>query len=242
MWVRSPFFELDDPLEAEWLETTGFSGTLSTYDQSLQALPRGFVSRRLAGYPVRPHAYVINPAHEYEGRSLEFFRSHFWVPIEGAHNALFLWADTRSEGAPADALTGVLECFSLSEHEARSREYAQFGFVLGEELPRQIGVIELRSAEDYNREHSGAASAFVIFGIMWLGSGLVGIALFAMTPRGSSSRRGSARSRLCQWSTSTRDRPRALSGKRVGPGTPRLRQEGVGDWSTLEPATRPTCH
>ena len=138
----------------------GIEKTTTNFDRAYQALPKGYVEMRYLPSPFRPDNYVINPAHEYEGKSLDFFRSHFWVSVESSDNSLFLWASDDYEERFDGVITGVLEPLSPRDYRARSEEYGQFAIVTEKPLPNRFAVIRLQTGEAYNRHLSGVSGVY----------------------------------------------------------------------------------
>lgn len=183
IWVRSDFFKKGDAYEKEWLKTGKFSGVLSTMDQAMRTLPKGYINLRYAPHTISPGTYVMVPGYEYEGRSSDYFSTNFWVPVKGSAFSLYVWASNEFEASFDGVITGVLEPLGQKDHDSLENEYLQFEVVTGNEMPKRFGVIKLQTGEDYNRHMSGVAGVFLIFGLMWAGGGLFGMVVYIGGPR-----------------------------------------------------------
>ena len=185
IWVLSDTFRDGGPHEQQWLGKVDFAGVLATYEQAMNALPAGFPRRISSSAPSRPDALVIydgSDAHSDE-KTRQHFSSHYWVPVTGSGNSIFVWVAQGTENDFGGSISGVLEPRERSDYKTSNKGYAQFSVVTGETLPSRYGVIQYRTANEYNDAVISVGWPILLFGWMIAGAGLFGLILYVMAPR-----------------------------------------------------------
>ncbi len=181
IWVKSTIAEGPSINLSDWQTSRSVTGLLATYDQALATLPSGFYEYARQMLPARPDAFMVFPDEPYTGESMDFFSTHFWVPVNGS-DRIFLWTTADQEAGYGQTITGVLQPMSLDDYDARNRCYAHFETVVGHALPERIGIIKYATAQAYNDKLSGYAGIFLVFGLLWTVLGLAGITLYVLAP------------------------------------------------------------
>lgn len=184
IWVLSGTFKEGDPREKQWLGKTDFAGVLATHEQTMNGLPAGFPRRISPGAPSRTETFVIHDGSDahLDEKTREHFSSHYWVPVKGSGNSIFVWATPEIETSFTGSVTGVLEPRDRSDHRTRNKGYAHFSVVTREALPARFGVVQYRTAKQYNDAEIGVGWPIVLFGSLMAGAGLLGLIVYLAAP------------------------------------------------------------
>ncbi len=192
LWVQSAAFAVETgdgsgrhgSSEEAWLSKREFTGVLNTYAQALNALPEGFSRKAASGGLVpRPAAFVIDERSDtlYDAAALARLGAHYWVPVKGSASAIFVRVASGREDEVRGSITGVLLPYGKSDAATRARMYHHFEVVTGEELPQRFGLVQYRTAAEYNAGEHGVGWPFVLAGSLVAGSGLLGLVLYLST-------------------------------------------------------------
>jgi hypothetical protein len=184
LWVRSDPFNEGDPYQKKWLNTTDFTGVLTTYEKAMNSLPAGFP--RNINFIPRPgsNTFVILAGRDdfYEEKTVQHYSSHYWVPVNGSGNFIFVWVPQDFEDDFAGTITGVLEPRGHSDYKTRNNGYADFSAVTGEPLPARYGLIQHRTARAYNDSEIMRGWPIILFGLLSAGAGLFIVILYIAAP------------------------------------------------------------
>lgn len=201
IWVESPLFQdrFKEPEnnpdgkwenEKQWLDKAAFTGVLATYEQVMKGLPEGFPRKISSGIPPLPNAFIIQDGSDtyyderpFEKKVLEDSSSHYWVPVKGSRNSIFVWVTSGFEQNFNGSITGVLQPYDRSDYKTRSKGYNDFSVVMGEALPVRYGLIQYRTAAAYNDAEHVVGWPFVLFGSLITGAGLLGLIVYIAAPR-----------------------------------------------------------
>lgn len=104
------------------------------------------------------------------------------MPVKGSANSLFVLVTQEIEKDFAGSLTGILEQRERSDYKTRNKGYTDFSIIIGETLPERYGLIQYRTASEYNDAEHGAGWPFVLFGSLIAGAGLIGLIVYLMAP------------------------------------------------------------
>lgn len=193
IWVESDAFKEKegDPngkwvSEREWLRKTEFTGILSTNEQAMKGLPEGFPRKISSGSLLpKPDTFVIDDSSDtfYDKKSLEHFSAHYWVPVKGGGNSIFVWVRSGFENDFDGSITGVLQPLGNSDPKTRSKKYNDFSVVIGEALPARFGLIKYRTTAEYNDGEHVVGWPFMLAGSFAVGIGIFGLIVYIMAPR-----------------------------------------------------------
>jgi hypothetical protein len=182
--VQSDTFKEGDPREAQWLSKTVFTGILATYEQTMHALPAGFPRGIPPNGPSGTDRFILHDNSDacLDEKAREYFSSHYWVPVKGTANSVFLWVTPGLEKGLNGLVTGVLEPRDRSDYKTRNKGYAHFSVVTEEPLPARYGVIRYGTAKEYNDAEISVGWPIMLFGSLIAGAGLFGLLLYIAAP------------------------------------------------------------
>ncbi|MBI2311749.1 MAG: hypothetical protein HYU77_04505 [Betaproteobacteria bacterium] len=69
-----------------------------------------------------------------------------------------------------------------SDHKTRNKGYAHFSVVTGQALAARYGVIQYRTAKEYNDREIEGGWPFILFGSLIAGAGLLGLMVYIVAP------------------------------------------------------------
>lgn len=185
IWAQSDTFKEGDSHEKEWLSKTAFTGVLATYEQAMNALPAGFPRKISSSALSRPDTFVIYDGSDTysDEKTREHFSSHYWVPVKGSRNSIFVWVTPGLENDFDGSITGVLEPRDRSDYKTRNKGYAHFSVVTEEALPARYALIQYRTAYEYNDAEIRVGRPIILFGSLIAGAGLLGLIAYVLAPQ-----------------------------------------------------------
>lgn len=197
IWVESDAFkEQEENPEAKWvnekkwLDKAEFTGVLATHEQMMKGLPEGFPRKISSSVMPLPDAFVIQDGSNtyyderpFEKRALERSSAQYWVPVKGSGNSVFVCVTSGFEKGYNGSITGVLQPRDRSDYKTRGKGYNDFSVVTGETLPVRYGLIQYRTAAEYNDAEHLVGWPFILFGSLIAGAGLFGLIVHIAAPR-----------------------------------------------------------
>lgn len=175
--VASEAFKEGDSREAQWLAKGSYGGVLSTYEHAMVAWQAGKAAPNAASFIIHDGSDRFSDEKSRAQRS-----SYFWVPVKGSRQSMFVRATPELEKSFTGSIAGVLQPLERSDPKTRNRGYGHFSVVTGQALPARYGLVQYRTAKEYNDAEIGVGWPFAMFGALIAAAGLAGLVVFIAAP------------------------------------------------------------
>jgi len=176
VWVMSPpFRQSEEDKKNEWLAQRSFTGRMTRLNDLNRNNPKlqhkvselkSTFSQTGGGFI--PSAAVILDTYIFPVSDKRRAKFKYYALIEDTELALYVDIIEKDEADIANSgkISGVLKSYE-------SKSYAGFAKVLGDSLPKRIGIVSMGSGKDFNEDNFFYTKVGVIGGLIFLGIGLL---------------------------------------------------------------------